>query len=238
LFLFYYDEVKFDPPVQPSFWLGGIAVKDSGAADVENQINALAAATFGSSILERGNEFHGIEIVQGKGTFKGVKLEERLSVFTSLLKITASDAVHRFYVRIRPENIVMTSDPPEEIAFMYYVEIANRFLNKIEEYGMMFGDYDEPTIGKSVVSLSKYKHRGTYWQKAAKIDRLIDTVHFAKSHHSRLIQLADVYLYAQQFYSYQNFGNWRDGVNKLIQESGILTPTACKVWPQERHWYR
>jgi hypothetical protein len=90
LFLFYYDEVKFDPPVQPSFWLGGIAVKDTDAAAVEARINALADTVFGSSILERGNKFHGIEIVQGKGAFKGADFDNRLGIFSALLEIAAS----------------------------------------------------------------------------------------------------------------------------------------------------
>ena len=242
MLLIYYDEVKYDPPTQTSFWLGGIGVDEKDAQAVEQQMNELSKSVFGSPYLDKGTEFHGIEICQGKGSFKGVDFEERCDVLAELLKICASDPVRRLYVEIRPENFVATSDEPDEIAFMFFIEQANKLLSAEDRLGMLFGDYDEPTIGPSVVSLSRFKNTGTYWARSETIDRLVDTVHFAKSHHSRLIQLADVFLYCRQFYSASAFdaeaANWRKAICKIINDSGTLVSHRAKSWPVERRWYR
>lgn len=238
MFLFYFDEVKYNPPKQGSFWLGGIAVEAANALSVEDEINEVAEAAFGSRILDRGKEFHGQEIVQGNGCFKGVPIEDRAEILERLLAIASLDRVSRFFVKINPENLVATPDPPDEIGFMFLVEQINKFLTRNDTYGLLLGDYDEPVIGGSVISLSKFKASGTYWSQATTVDRIVDTVHFAKSHHSRLIQLADIYLYCRQFHKYEVTAPWRMGFNECIQRSGILNTTFSKIWPQEKKWYR
>jgi hypothetical protein len=238
MFLFYYDEVKYHPPKQSSFWLGGVAVEASAALSVENKVNEVSEDAFGSRILDRGKEFHGQKLVQGNGCFKGVSVEQRAEFLGRLLKIAADESVLRFFVKVNPENFVATSDSPDEIAFMFLVEQINCYLTKKQSYGLLLGDYDEPVIGGSVISLSKFKASGTYWSKATTVDRIVDTVHFAKSHHSRMIQLADIYLYCRQFHKYDADAPWRKKFNECIQNSGILASSFSKIWPQEKVWYR
>lgn len=238
MFHFYFDEVKYEPPIQNSFWLGGIGVKDTESRMIEGAVNEVALRTFGHTLLTKECEFHGKELSHGKGAFKGVALDDRLKVIKDLLQIIASEEIVRFYVQVIPENIGWTSKKPDEIAFMYLIEKINAFLVEKSALGMLFGDYDEPSIGGTVVSLSSYRRNGTSWSRGTNIENLLDTVHFAKSHHSRFIQLADVYLYFQQFFSYIKLGNWRDSVNLAIKDSGMLRVTFNKVWPQEKVWYR
>ncbi|MDP5336829.1 MAG: DUF3800 domain-containing protein, partial [Paracoccaceae bacterium] len=143
-----------------------------------------------------------------------------------------------YYVKINPQNFVATSESPDEVAFIFLVEQINRYREEHDSVGMMFGDYDEPSINGSVISLSKYKSKGTYWRRSKTIDRIIDTVHFAKSHHSRLIQIADVYLHARQFYNFQSTAKWKQKFCEQIKESGILSCAFRKDWPGEKIWYR
>lgn len=237
MYLFYFDEVKYDPPTQDSWWLGGIGVRSTNASEIEEQVTALAETQFGTSQLKRGTEFHGKEICQQKGAFKGVALETRLQLIASLCEILDRPEIEKFYIRIRPENIVAAAEPPEEIAFMYMVEQINRFLKKNDEVGMIFGDYDDPVIGPSVASLSRFRRHGTDWARSIKIDRLVDTVHFAKSHHSRLIQLADVYLYFRQFHKLGETTPWRKAICQVIMPT-VLSSSFQRDWPQERRWYQ
>lgn len=162
----------------------------------------------------------------------------RLQVLDQLLAIIARDDVLRVYVRIIPGNITHTSMPPDEIAFMYLVEKVDALFKENHSLGMMFGDYDEPVIGSTVASLSQFREGGTSWSRSKEIDNIIDTVHFARSHHSRMIQLADVYLYCLQFMLGNNKSNWRSQVAERIEASNVQKPTACRVWPSEAQWYR
>ena len=52
MFLIYFDEVKHDPPEQEARLFGGIAVKDTDAQDIEDEMNELAEKYFGSKVVE------------------------------------------------------------------------------------------------------------------------------------------------------------------------------------------
>ena len=68
--LLYYDEVKYDPPNQKSFWLGGICIDHVLVKDIEEQVNRISLEAFGSPYLSKNTEFHGFEVCRGKGNFK------------------------------------------------------------------------------------------------------------------------------------------------------------------------
>ena len=79
---------------------------------------------FGSALLSKDTEFHGIEVCQGKGNFKSRKLKKRIELLSKLLAVAARDDVYRIYVRIIPENIIplqKLNRDPDEIAFMYFI---------------------------------------------------------------------------------------------------------------------
>jgi hypothetical protein len=236
--LLYYDEVKYDPPTQPYFWLGGVCIDAADIPLVEDAVNDVSEYAFGSRLLGRETEFHGKEISGGRGNFKGREFADRLEVLSRLLKIIGHEKIKRVYIRIIPGNITHSNTPPEEIAFMYLIEQADSLFKSLNSVGMLFGDYDEPFVGPSVASLSQYRSGGTHWNRGRDIKNIIDTVHFARSHHSRMIQLADVFLFCMQFMQQDNTKGWRKGVADLISESGVQTCARVRVWPSEAQWYR
>ncbi len=236
--LLYYDEVKFDPPKQPSYWLGGLAIPYDLIPEIEASVNEVAEKAFGTRLLTKESELHGIEICRGSGNFKGRDFAERLDLLASLLAIIARDDISRIRVKINPNNITHSGDHPSEIAFMFFVECAEALFKEKETLGMLFGDYDEPIIGTSVATLSEFRRGGTRWARAKDIGRIIDTVHFAKSHHSRMIQLADVFLYCSQFCQQSNEAPWRKAIETKIIESGALKTDRSRDWPTEPRWYR
>jgi hypothetical protein len=236
--LLYYDEVKYQPPTQTSFWLGGICAEDKTVPDLETAVTEIVSPLFGSKVLSKETEIHGIELCRGKGNFKHVGFDERMEVLKALLAIIAREDVFRIKIEIRPKNMIYNADSHDETGFMYLVEHADSLFKSKETLGMIFGDYDEPAIGKSVASLSQFRSGGTYWRRGKDISNIIDTVHFARSHHSRMIQLADVFLYCYQFHNQGNETVWRKAIDNIIVESGMLQCTRSKTWPYERYWYQ
>lgn len=235
--LFYHDEVKHNPQ-QPAYWLGGICAAGTALREIEEAVSDVSEEFFGSRTLAKETEFHGIEICQGKGNLKGKSVDERVEILEKILPIIGRDNVYRVCVRILPENLVATAREPDEIAFMYLVEQAESLFAELNTIGMMFGDYDEPNVGKSVASLAGFRRGGTHWAKAQEIERIVDTVHFARSHHSRMIQLADVFLYCMQFSRQKNESPWRRRIADVIRASGIEKCHRSKAWPLERYWWR
>lgn len=68
--VFYFDEVKFHPPTQNSFWLGGVCVPATLVPEIENEVNLISEKVFGSRVLSRETELHGQEIVVVVGISK------------------------------------------------------------------------------------------------------------------------------------------------------------------------
>jgi Protein of unknown function (DUF3800) len=238
LHLIYYDEVKYDPPKQSSYWMGGICVSHEIVPDLEAQMSEIAVRAFGSATLNKDTEIHGIELCRGSGNFKARDFGARLALLTDLLAIIAREDVARIRIKVNPANILHAADSPSDIAFMFLVEKADALLTEKKSLGMLIGDYDEPAIGTSVSNLSEFRRGSTRWARGKGIRNLVDTVHFAKSHHSRMIQLADVFLYCSQFYWGANASGWRKAIAEVIRASGAMFPTKYKDWPGEARWYR
>ena len=237
MLLVYYDEVKYEKGVQPAHWFGGVALHIDDIGSIEAEINRLSKDVFGSSVLSTETEFHAKDIFHGKKNFKGISFEERLEILEELVKITAYETVHGIFSRVEIEKVKFISTPAEgeDLAFMYFIEKADELLKKNKCYGMLIGDYDEPNIGPSVANLSKYRTDGTKFSFGRAIHNLVDTVHFAKSHHSRLIQLADVDLYCRQFMHHENKTNSRKAFLEVIKRHGSgRFPRKYKDYPRNR----
>ena len=222
--LLYYDEVKYHPKEQPQYWLGGVCIPYYEINEIENKVSEIAKEIFKSNKLIRETEIHGIELIRGKGNFKGKKIEKRTKWLKKILSVIAQQNIKRIHVRINPNNNTNNKNDAKnddkgerKIAFEKLAEQADTLFKKINTYGMLVGDYEENYIKLSVNSLLKMRQEKT--------QRIIDTAYFVRSHHSRMIQLADVYIYCTQFIEKENDSWWRKIVEEVIQNSGITNNT-------------
>jgi len=239
MYLAYFDEVKIKQPDQKNFIMGAVVLDIELAQAVEDKLNLIATNYFGNCVLNIATEFHASHIFQGKGPYKGLPMSSRMKLLQDLVQIFVDhNDIHRIFIEIVPENIVATSKDPQDVGFMYLVEQVDQLLGGLSSKGVIFGDYDDPVIGSSVKSLSMFRQGGTYWERSKQINNLVDTVHFAHSHHSRLIQLADVWTYAVQFIRRGNTSShYRQEFYEFIQSTNLLATSISKIWPSEAVWY-
>ena len=241
MYAVYFDEVKYNPPDQRSYWIGGLAIPVERIPELEAQVNDLAYSLFEDRSLHKETEFHGKEMFNGKANFKGMDFVKRLDAMKSLVKIIESaEDVQKIYVRIVPENIAYSSEKPESIAFRYFLEQVDKFLAQKAVKGMIFGDKDDDAVATAVECLAVYKQSGTGWAKGRKIENIVDTPHFARSHHSRMIQLADIFVYVMQFMwsTIEGSANREQFRTYLKIETKLLYICQGKTWPQAAIWYR
>jgi hypothetical protein len=60
----------------------------------------------------------------------------------------------------------------------------------------VFGDYEADEVTSAVVDFSEFKSQGrTPMYFGRPLGRLLDTVYFTQSHHSRFLQVADLLVY-------------------------------------------
>ena len=80
---------------------------------------------------------------------------------------------------------------------------------------MVFGDYEADEVTSAVVDFSEFKSQGKtpmYFGRA--LGRLLDTVYFTQSHHSRFLQVADLLIYMAGRYE-----NWAEVPEKWHEQA-------------------
>jgi hypothetical protein len=236
----YYDEVKYQSGKQDSYWLGGICVDTEGLELIEVKMNELSGDFFGNPMMGKNTEFHAVHIYHGSGIFKGIDLHKRLTCLKSLADIVSMDEISRIYVRIIPDNMAYTSDAPEKVALMYFIEQIDNYYECQKQKGILIGDYDDKgIINRSINDFVGYRNIRTDYARGRKIENLLDTIHFAQSHHSRMLQLADCYIWFKQFLirpapTNENTKRFYE----YLQQTKVDWSSRSKVWPQEPKWYR
>lgn len=205
--LCYFDENKHGPN-NPHFFIGGLLIPDKKALDFENTLNQIAFNFFGARSLIQANEFHGKELFHGKGNAKGRKLEERVQVFQDVATFVTNNQIPVRMVCInveRHKNKYQYPMPAYRLGLMLILERFSEYLDQVDDLGLVFGDYEADEVTGAVVDFSEYKNQGkTPMHFGRPLGRLVDTVYFTQSHHSRFLQVADLLVYMAGRYENRN----------------------------------
>lgn len=150
---------------------------------------------FDTSELTPETEFHAAHIYFGKGAFKGRPAELRIEVLGRLGEIiheARTYGVGQVYGCANSD--LMHSADPAKAAFAFFCERVQAFVRSADT--LLIGDLDGEESRQMIRDFSRYRIDGkTPWDYGAPIPSIVDSVHFAHSHHSRLLQLADAYLF-------------------------------------------
>lgn len=226
----YFDESKSDPQNgRPWYIVGGFVVPMSLIGSIEEEMSKISRRAFGSDELVPSTEFHGTHIYQGKGPFKGMAIDDRLAILNDLLAILASEDVRLVFSAIDVTKLYKESQAPE-FAFMHFCERANSAV-PAGSSAILIADLDDEQSRKMVQEFSRYRKVGTHSKYGSVLKKIVDSVHFTRSHHSRLIQLADVYAYALTTGYHPKTGHIAEKYAK-IRAAHDLFPKRYKEWPK------
>lgn len=196
--LCYFDENKHAPD-KPHFFIGGLLIPDGKAIEFEKTLSQIVFNFFGSRALTVTNELHGKDLFHGKGNAKGRKLEERVQVFQDVATFVINNKIPVRMVCIdvdRHRGKYAYPMPPYRLGMMLILERFCEYLDKANDLGLVFGDYEADQVTGAVVDFSEYKSQGkTPMYFGRPLGRLLDTVYFTQSHHSRFLQVADLLVY-------------------------------------------
>jgi hypothetical protein len=97
---------------------------------------------------------------------------------------------------------------------------------------IMIGDMDAQVLNKTIREFQQYRIQGTPWEFGKEIPSIVDCVHFAHSHHSRMIQLADVYLFSA---THRHSARGGEMAQKFTEALNLrdIGPQRYKDWPTE-----
>ena len=233
--LIFFDEAKNDGDY-PHYHIGAVCIDEEHLVPIEKKINAIAETAFGSYELTAATELHAAEIYHRKKNFKDWHdFGKRIEIIVQFARILSEEEVRLIYVQINC-NLLLASQVPEEIAFMFLCERANDFVKANKSLGMLIGDRESDRLAaRFSTTLSGYRAHGTDFAFGRDIHNLVDSVHFTHSHLSRFLQLADVYTWILQFKNRnRESGDTRHlALFKILQQKDIdLSPSKYKEWPK------
>lgn len=198
MFLCYFDENKYSEE-DPHFHIGGFLIPEDNVSTCENIISQIQYNFFGTKVLTKETEMHGKDIFHGKGPFKGRTLKDRLHL---LADITNFVVTNKLPVRVVTIDVqahrkrYAFPEPEYRLGLMLILERFCDCLDKANQLGLVFGDYERDEITRSILDFSQFKSSGkTPMYYGRPLGRLIDTIYFTHSHHSRFLQVADIIVF-------------------------------------------
>jgi len=130
-------------------------------------------------------------------------------------------------------------DLAQELAFLFFVERVDLLMRDNKSVGLLIGDHEHDRVTNTAAEhLSAFRAYGTPYDFGREITNLIDTVHFSHSHLSRMLQLADVYVWALQLCATSKTGgSSRAELAEFVRkETNLLQVHRCKWWPTKDSW--
>ena len=235
--LAYFDENKYTDE-NPYFFIGGFLVPEDKAIDLENTLTQIQYNFFGSNSLRKDTEFHGKEMFHGKGQYKKRKLNERVQLFKDISTFIINNKIpiRMVCIDVNAHRAKYTYPTPEyRLGLMLILERFCDYLEKVDALGAVFGDYEKDEIARAIIDFSEFKVSGaTPMYFGRPLGRLIDTVYFTHSHHSRFLQVADVLVYMAGRYENMLTApvKWHDKqVYDLWEKIKASTDVVIQRWP-------
>jgi hypothetical protein len=232
----YFDEVKYQKKRSPFYWLGAIVADAELIGKLERQVNDLAEKVFGTRTLTKETEFHAGGILSGHKHFKGWDMPKRIDTLKQLITIFGTArGLGKVYVKMDIEKMFRGADV-EAMAFMFLVERVDFYLRDQNSPGVLIGDRENEAIaGKFAENLSSYRTDGTNFKFGMQLQRLLDTVHFTHSHHSRMLQLADLHTWLRQLQVAGDLGgrHRKEILDHVSTINDCLSPHRYKVFPTD-----
>lgn len=126
--------------------------------------------------------------------------------------------------------------PEYQLGLTLVLEKFCEYLDGVSDIGIVFGDYEKDEITRSVLDFSQLKISGNQHMHFGRpLGRLIDTIYFTHSHHSRFLQVSDVLMYlANRCENGVHTKNaWHDKeIGKIWEETKKNTDYRLDRWPK------
>jgi hypothetical protein len=201
MLLAYVDESYHDD----WYILAALLVGGPAAVALSEELDRVALAAARAYGLGADVELHGYEIYHGSKTWKGVPVRARIAVLDDVIEAVASQdarviarGMDEAGQRARYEH----PEPAHSIVLQHLLERIDDCSTSLGEHALVIADeVGVDGEAKHRADLSVYRAVGTTGYRARKLTRIVDTLHFAPSTASRLVQAADViaFMYRRAF---------------------------------------
>lgn len=200
MFLAYVDESY----TEDWYVIAALLVDGAAAKALTGELNGLVRRIVDSyGFTEDNLELHGFEIFHGKKLWRRVSIPDRVAIFDDVIDAIVDSECH-IIVRamdVAGQKIRYTKPiPPHSVVLQYLLERIDEFATERDDYALVIAD-EVAEASRYRTNLMEYQSSGTVGYRSSTLARIVDTLHFAPSHESRLVQAVDLiaFLYRRTF---------------------------------------
>ena len=143
-------------------------------------------------------EFHGYDIIQGVGSWKGLGVRRAIGIYRQALRAVAASGacmhIEGVDVRAQVARGYPHPTPPRELAFSHLFERINECAERQGSRVQVYAD-EHHTKEVSRSNFRSYRAFGTYGYKSSKLKNIEPEIEFIDSRVSRSMQAADMITY-------------------------------------------
>jgi len=176
------------------FIMAALLVDGPAAVALTQELNRVARRAAIAYGLDVDPELHGYEIFHGSGSWGDVPVRARVGVFDDVVEAVASHDVRvilRAMDRVGQRERYGYVEPAHTVVLSHLLERIDECVIGLGEYALVIAD-EVDTEARHRADLSSYRQFGTEGYRTSKLTRIVDTLHFAPSSDSRLVQASDV----------------------------------------------
>jgi hypothetical protein len=180
------------------YFIAALLVPDGEASSLTEALDKVVREAYlEHGRIEKTTELHGAEIVNSKGDWKRLKsnLEARIEVYNAALQAIAD---HDVAIIFRHVDIVGLDkrypsghDHPHSIVLTHLIERVDEYAESVGQTALLIADEVDGQDDYRR-ELWQYQRSATWGYRSRKITQVVDTLHFAPSSSSRLVQAADL----------------------------------------------
>lgn len=184
------------------YCMAALLCPDEHAQDLVSALDAAVThATDDYANVGAEMELHGYELFHGKGNWQAlVKIPRaRISIYRQTLAAIGALPVHiivRGVDRRRLAARYPSPVNPHSIVLSHLLERIDEHASKLDRRALVIADEIAPAEQwQCRGDLQLYRRSGTYGYRGHRLTQIVDTLHFAPSNASRLVQAADMVVF-------------------------------------------
>lgn len=191
--------------------------------------------------LERTTEFHAYPMFHGTEDWHRVPARARVGLFHKVVDAIVDEPVHIILRSVderrlrerQSKNSYPVNFPPEQVCFQHILQRVDRIAARQGTYALIIAD-ERGDRERHRDRFATYQTQGTpgvYMHTT--LEALLDTVHFAPSHRSRMLQAADVLAFVHRRFQTVTESDPRAAENMRKLWAKILGPRCFDhgSWP-------
>lgn len=190
---------RCDDPNQPIHLILTLVIDEAKVALVHQHVRDTARLYCPAQCKRPDFEFHGVDLVSGRGCFDGVEPAKRVAIYDELLRgieLADGEIIVRGVEKTGLARRYRKIEHPHDIALMFTIESVERMARSEGCQILLVADEAKEVEDAALRDLANYQEVGTRWgYRTEQIDHIIDTIHFVPSHRNGAIQLADCATY-------------------------------------------